>query len=512
MAPPPVSSRSASPAPEASPGDLPLGRRQSRKRPEAAVSLPADWDEMYLLRDGRLITPEGVISLERVGKGLFSVAYREKLADGTLGRVYLVTHPDAHEKEAMAFVHHDIPNNPHVPAIERLGRLSDNRGVFRMPFYTTPYKAANASPESARAYSIIRKCVTAPVYRSDRPGYDTAYQKILCAQNAKLPAPFAEALEAMLSWTSNYGDSFDIEFSPRNVATDDKGNLVLLDLFFDIRLTQRIRQEQRDEQARKSPYRFNPLPPSRGPRSRPGTAARHAARPGERLMTALFIVEPLRGYVYDHFFQKVPVFGAEIEPEGDHFRLRPGQEESTLLRLADEGMLRDHDPRRLVVFGLYEHLTRAEASKQVARLTGPDHLAAHVYLIVGEMKHRLTIDRLKLKEAGLKTSATFDDILAAGLGPHAVIQDLSFDLQVVKASIDRLCEDIADHDDQTRAVLEVYSASSDADAREGAIQKAKEMRYDLKYAALAAGSLQAVRIKATRYARYRPHMCDPSWS
>ena len=44
---------------------------------------------------------------------------------------------------------------------------------------------------------------------------------------------------------ANYSDDYVFEFSPRNLATDDAGNLVLLDPLFDREKLQAKRQRER---------------------------------------------------------------------------------------------------------------------------------------------------------------------------------------------------------------------------------------------------------------------------
>ena len=50
-----------------------------------------------------------------------------------------------------------------------------------------------------------------------------------------------EALELLISYGSNYGSSISFEFAPRNLATDKRGNLILLDALFDRETAEKIR-------------------------------------------------------------------------------------------------------------------------------------------------------------------------------------------------------------------------------------------------------------------------------
>jgi hypothetical protein len=53
-----------------------------------------------------------------------------------------------------------------------------------------------------------------------------------------------EALEILMSTAANYSNEFTFEFSPRNLATDAKGNLVLLDMLFDRDVLRRLRAQR----------------------------------------------------------------------------------------------------------------------------------------------------------------------------------------------------------------------------------------------------------------------------
>jgi len=45
--------------------------------------------------------------------------------------------------------------------------------------------------------------------------------------------PVRDALRELIDAAANYGSTYFVEFAPRNLATDDQGNLVLLDVMFD---------------------------------------------------------------------------------------------------------------------------------------------------------------------------------------------------------------------------------------------------------------------------------------
>ena len=137
--------------------------------------------------------------------------------------------------------HEDDPRNPHLPRVERFGMLTDNRSIFTMPFYTVPYRVANANPASRAAFTALRRCINSIFLRHDartgrqtERGYETASRKLACIEEAgaKIPPKLVDAVRGLHEMSKNYGDQYDFEFSPRNVATDDQGKLVLLDVLF----------------------------------------------------------------------------------------------------------------------------------------------------------------------------------------------------------------------------------------------------------------------------------------
>ena len=486
-------------------GPTPEDKAMARKKARTARPLPQSFNDLVLTRGSELLTPDGILHLEKIGKGMFSTIYRET---GGERRVFAMTVDGAYEKEILATAHEEYPENPHLPALEKFGILTDDRMVYVMKHYTAPYRVANANEEDAKAFLTIRKCVHEPaafhaIHRMS--GYEGSHHRIDCMRAAGLPEPLLEAITAIVEASSNYGDSFTMEFSPRNVATDEHGRLVLLDLLYDRELVDKLKA--------KRGWNNNPLP-TKPPKVASKTRAKGKSRPlpGQREMVGIFLFEPLRSYVYDYWLARVPVFGAEIEAEGDHYRLRPAKEEETMRRLAAEDELRGRPPERVVVFGLYDRLSREEAGQAVSRLVSAKPLHRSLGLVVAHLTHDVEVDRLKLKAAGLPTTATLDEVLAADMGASVTVKRARFDVRTVPATPERLCEEIEAQTTATSAVLEVVPAPSRADAEAVGQQKAKELYSVLRYRALASECLRQVQIKATRWTDYRPWMCTPSWS
>ena len=215
------------------------------KQEALAASSPRapSWDDMVLTRRGELLTPDGPIPLKPIGKGMFSKIYRQDTPDanGHLGRVVAIVGEGVWDKEIMADAHEAAPDNPHLPAVERLGMLSDGRRVYVMPHYAAPYRKGNAKASDHKAFQAIRKCVSETWSGlSDQP-----HHVLDCIREAGIDHAIVDAVEVLADTASNYGDSYKVEFSPSNTATDKDGNLVLLDLLFDRDAVRKSFQQKR---------------------------------------------------------------------------------------------------------------------------------------------------------------------------------------------------------------------------------------------------------------------------
>lgn len=222
----------------------------ARRNPRApsAPALPQSYNDCYLrTRPLALVSPGGVIPLTKIGKGMFATVYRETTGKQ---RVFSVVDAGVYDKEIAAMAHENEPRNPHLPRVTTFGILTDDRRVYEMPFYDVPFRVVNASPEARSAFTALRKCIGGiyPTSIYDR-GYDIAGRKMECieAASGRIPPKLADALRQLYDTSADYGDEYDFEFSPRNVATDDRGNLVLLDVLFSRENVRRKREASRRE-------------------------------------------------------------------------------------------------------------------------------------------------------------------------------------------------------------------------------------------------------------------------
>lgn len=191
----------------------------------------------------QLVLGGTVVPLQPIGRGMFSAVYRER---GGSRRVFALTHPVATEKEILAQLHEEHPDNPHLPAVERLGVLEDGRRVYQMPFY----EAIDQRIAADKLYSIYEHiaAVTHPDAASDddeddEDAYEPPSAVLARYQSLRLSAPLKEALLAVARAAVASPRRMAFEIALRNLAFDRKGRLVLLDLLYDYDLGDELAQK-----------------------------------------------------------------------------------------------------------------------------------------------------------------------------------------------------------------------------------------------------------------------------
>jgi hypothetical protein len=202
---------------------------------------PYGHEETLRLSRGTLQTPDGPIKMHQIGKGSFSVAMVEDEVPAALApRVFLFSADDVYDKELLAMAHEVDPSNPHLPKVERFGYTQD-KAIFVMPLYKAPFRKTD-SPVGWRDYALLKKCRD-KVYGVRKSGYEVNEDVYACAEAAGVRPPVLEALRILVDTAANYGSDYVFEFSPRNLATDDAGNLVLLDVLYDRERLAQMRRE-----------------------------------------------------------------------------------------------------------------------------------------------------------------------------------------------------------------------------------------------------------------------------
>lgn len=188
------------------------------------------------------------IKVKKLGAGAFATAY--VTTDMTPPVVYVFTPEDVYDKELLAMARDAEPGNPHLPKVEKVGETRD-QFIYAMPLYRTPFRKTD-SPSGWKDYAILKKCredaYWGPV---GKRGYRINEETVACAERAGVSPSTLEALRILVDTAANYSDDYVFEFSPRNLATDDAGTLVLLDPLYDREKLQAKQQRERRKREQK---------------------------------------------------------------------------------------------------------------------------------------------------------------------------------------------------------------------------------------------------------------------
>lgn len=189
--------------------------------------------------------------LDKLGKGTFTEAFI-----GEDGHAWLLTSTKGHHvdyaKEILAMLHH--VSNPHIPKMENYGDAFDpkNRShvnVYRSKIYNAPLSKQDA-PIAWAQYQLISKCYKewnakmASSYgwgKRAMSGYEQNLGIVECyAATPGHDSVVLEALNDLMDMAMNYGAHYTFEFSPRNLASDENGRLVFLDVLFNMEALREI--------------------------------------------------------------------------------------------------------------------------------------------------------------------------------------------------------------------------------------------------------------------------------
>jgi hypothetical protein len=164
-----------------------------------------------------------------LGKGMFSHAYRE--AHGSR-RVFVLTHPEAIEKDVLAEVHAEMPDNPHLPAVKKVGEMADGRRAYVMPHYRQPAEWRGVADDTWEHYGAILRATWGD-FENWPEGYREPIAEVIARyEQLAVPPRLKEALLALAKGAAKHGDRLGMEIDMHNVAFDGSYRLVLLDLLY----------------------------------------------------------------------------------------------------------------------------------------------------------------------------------------------------------------------------------------------------------------------------------------
>jgi hypothetical protein len=196
---------------------------KQRQNPKGSVTLK------YLDMDEKPASIQAVF----LGKGMFTRAYL-----GEDNWVYLVTkHELDYSKEMLSEIYRYDGAQPHIPVLEKVGWKGE-KTVYRSPLYNAPLRKKNGE----KAWKQFRKVQAArewanraiPYSEKRTPYWGHRLNSDTIERYGKDDS-VKEALEELTSGIANYGSEYAFEFSPRNLATDGAGQLIFLDVLFNLR-------------------------------------------------------------------------------------------------------------------------------------------------------------------------------------------------------------------------------------------------------------------------------------
>lgn len=178
--------------------------------------------EKLTLKQIQIYFPE-VAQLELIAKGAFTYVFTH--SDST--KVLVVSNCSFKECNSMGWLPESDSEYYYYPTITKLD-YNEGYNLFVMPKYI---KVGRPKQQlNSQAYEIYKElrehfaALTAGHKLWDQ--FKIFENLIFSSDNLK------EFVQESLNASGNYTDSTGWEISPRNIATDDQGNLVLLDVMF----------------------------------------------------------------------------------------------------------------------------------------------------------------------------------------------------------------------------------------------------------------------------------------
>lgn len=160
---------------------------------------------------------------KQIGRGEFSKVY-EIPSDSEY--VYIIAKDWAKEMLCDSWV----SDNPHLPEIEKLGDVGDSY-LYKMRRYSKLTKQHTQAWQDYLKLRRIGKRYDFWQYmsRGSMDYYKYCYDLV---NDERLPETIKDALENLLDYATNYDYNMMLEFTPRNLSVDSKGNLILRDVLF----------------------------------------------------------------------------------------------------------------------------------------------------------------------------------------------------------------------------------------------------------------------------------------
>jgi len=216
----------------------------TRSTPPGKMSARRDLRDVRISRGTITIGDRKPIPIKKIGQGMFAKAYATTKGKP---RVFLEIADDAgdYSKEMLSSISNDT-RSKYLPKTTKIG-VTPTSTIYEQPLYKAPLRKAD-SAKAWKEYRTLEKCwqeALRTIQGRGRgrywiyDGYDLQHLVRECAKSKKLSPALIRALELLTEETPNYGTTYSFEFAPRNLATDAKGNLILLDVLFDLETVQK---------------------------------------------------------------------------------------------------------------------------------------------------------------------------------------------------------------------------------------------------------------------------------
>jgi len=169
-------------------------------------------------------TEEAVSTGKLIGSGAFTRCY-ELASDPS--RVVIITVDPL--KEAYSDISIDPPGD-HFPQLEWIAH-----GLYIAPRYervTAPKR--QLTPEDYAAYKAARRLLPGALFGGKHKWFSDAVYEISTQLIIQGHDDIGCALQRGMDSVMNYGHDISMEISPRNIAVDKQGRLILLDVFYDV--------------------------------------------------------------------------------------------------------------------------------------------------------------------------------------------------------------------------------------------------------------------------------------
>lgn len=202
------------------------------------------------------------IPVSVLSRGTFTIATMDED-----NNVYLLVDEDDKcgemTKSFLAFLNREDGEQPYIPVVEEIGWYKKPRSdkylrVYKSPLYSSPFRKSD-SPKGWEMYKVLKTVIDdakTHTYNKNRSiwGVNSRHRTIsaLEALNEEPPKgvdgdtwkAFVETVIHMIRQSMNWGAEWMMEISPRNLATDGNGQLILLDIFFDGRALENQRSNR----------------------------------------------------------------------------------------------------------------------------------------------------------------------------------------------------------------------------------------------------------------------------